>query len=356
MKICVHVDDGLIIGPNLKKLQEFWNALKLKVKDGTFFYPIEKYLGMELQRDGEYVTITQSQYIQDISGFETGKSGFKQPKIPMPPSIRLSTAVQDSNLRPLLPEAGTLRYVADRSRPDVLVAVGEMSSNATPHPSRQHIEVGKSVIGYLKRTYAFGIRLGGVGEKRLFAFSDASYETTGSCLSRLGGCLFLGTDTGAIHSFSKRDSTVSHSSTESEIKALDETIRVVVHTRDILEFLGHAQTDPTVIYADNRSMIELCQTLKSTANTRHINLRINYLRECINKRLVRLVFVPTGENVADILTKPLPKTLFEKHREKLLRGFGGNPVTLDETSQLVDINEWNHTSALLTGNSEETSF
>jgi hypothetical protein len=341
MKICVHVDDGLIVGKDLDKIKEFWEALKTKVKDGTFFYPLEKYLGMELKSDGTYVDVTQTQYIREMTGFNIGKADFKHAEIPMGPTIKLAVAQQDPTLKPILAEAGTLRYVADRSRPDVLVGVGEMSSNASPKPSQEHVKVGKSIIGYLKKTQSLGLRLGGEeGDKTLFAFTDASYETTGKCLSRLGGCLFLGKDSGAIYSFSKRDTTVSHSSTESEIKALDETIRAVVHARDILEFLGYDQINPTVIYADNKSMIDLCQTLKSTSNTRHINVRINYLRECVNKRLIKLVFVPTELNVADILTKPLARGIFERHRSKLLKGFGRKSPLHEESAMITEVNEW----------------
>jgi hypothetical protein len=42
-------------------------------------------------------------------------------------------------------------------------------------------------------------------------------------------------------------------------------------------------------------------------------MRINCIRECINKRLIELIFVPTAKNVADVLTKPLPDVPFNKH-------------------------------------------
>ncbi len=51
----------------------------------------------------------------------------------------------------------------------------------------------------------------------------------------------------AIFSFSKNDTTVSQSSTKAEIKALDELIRQVQATRDILAVLGCEQSEPTKI-------------------------------------------------------------------------------------------------------------
>jgi hypothetical protein len=117
---------------------------------------------------------------------------------------------------------------------------------------------------------------------------------------------------------------VSHSSTEAEIKAIDELIRCIIHVRDILEFLGNKQHDPSIIYVDNLSAIELCKTLKSSSTMKHINIRINFIRECINARIITLVFIPTHLNVADMLTKPLPDETFNLHKQKLMRGFNGD--------------------------------
>jgi hypothetical protein len=62
----------------------------------------------------------------------------------------------------------------------------------------------------------------------LFGYSDAAYITDGNAKSRLGGCAFMGLDAGAVLSFSRNDSimsSLSHSSTEAEIKAVDELMR-----------------------------------------------------------------------------------------------------------------------------------
>ena len=55
------------------------------------------------------------------------------------------------------------------------------------------------------------ISLGG-SSLSLFAFSDANWEKTGNCRSRLGSCIFLGYDSGAIFNESSLDTIVSHSS------------------------------------------------------------------------------------------------------------------------------------------------
>lgn len=72
---------------------------------------------------------------------------------------------------------------------------------------------------------------------------------------------------------------------------------------------------------DNASALILCTTLRSSHKTKHINVRINFIREVINDRVIELFFVPSSLNVADILTKPLGPELFIPHRTRLLEGF-----------------------------------
>ncbi len=106
----------------------------------------------------------------------------------------------------------------------------------------------KQIIRYLKTTHDLILNLGGNGPIKLFGFSDAQYNTHGKWG---GGVWFGGYDSGTIMSFSQNDTTVSHSSTESEIKAIDLNIRTGNHLRDILEFLGHPQNVPTPLYVDS---------------------------------------------------------------------------------------------------------
>ena len=263
--------------------------------------------------------LSQKTYIEDMKLFELSN---KIPKIPMNNTVNLRVEEGNPDLPSLLPVTGKLRYVCDRTRPDLLVATGEISTGAVP--SEEHYKVARQTYNYLKSTSDKCLKLGGAGEMFHFAFCDASYITSGKSKSRLGHCQFLGLDSGAINCTSVNDSTVSHSSMEAEIKALDLLILEVIHTRHLLEFLGYQDQVPTMIFCDNMSAIELCRTLKMTHKTKHIQMRINFIRECINARLVEIMFVPTEYNVADVLTKPLSDKPFHMHSDALLEGFGGD--------------------------------
>ncbi len=98
----------------------------------------------------------------------------------------------------------------------------------------------------------------------------------------------------------------------------------IIHERDKLKAIGFEQVKPTILYTDSQSSVDLCKTLRSKENTKHVNVRINFLRECVNNRIIEIVFIETDLMVADLLTKPLANNIFNELKYKLLYGFGGN--------------------------------
>jgi hypothetical protein len=302
---------------------DFFDEFEKHIKKISRFNPVEKYLGMDIRSEGRYIYAYQETYI--ANKMKDMEEAAKKTNVPMSPSIDLDKAPPNPLNASLLPVTGKLRYICDRTRPDILVAVGKISTGGSPHPSDAHKAVSLQIVKYVRSTIQRRLRLGGIGKWRLFAFCDASYITSGKSKGRLGGCIFTGLDTGAFYSFSKNDDTIAHSSMEVEIKALDIIIRMILFIIDMLNFIGHGPRpiEPVVIFCDNKSAVELVQTLKQNHKVKHINMRINYIREIINKRIIQVVFVPTEHNVADTLTKPLGPLLFDRHTDILLNGFGG---------------------------------
>jgi hypothetical protein len=237
---------------------------------------------------------------------------------------------------------GKIRYLVDNSRPDLLTSVGILSEGGmviNPDSKRDKLrfDLCRDFYKYLKKESENEsnenltcLRLGNKDPNlELFGYSDASYITYGDCKSRLGGAFFITKDSGAICSYSKKDISVSHSSTEAEIKAIDLCIRTIIYLRDLLRELGYPQHDPTKLYVDNKSAMQICESLKGHNRIKHLNVRINYIRQMVNARVVELLFVPSAENVADILTKPLARPAFERCSYRLLKGFDNINKFLD---------------------------
>ena len=291
-----------------------------------------KYVGVDVMFDKAKCKVNLSNCLYIMSRYSEFQ---KIVHIPVSPIVNLRDAVPNESNESILPDTGAFRFIADRARPDILVAAGELATGGATAPSDLHVKTVTRVKQYLMETKDLNLTLGGLGNLEIFAYTDASYIKTGNCKSRLGGCIFLGTDSGAVHSFSQNDSMmandVSHSSTESEIKAIDICCRVLKHVVDLVCFIMRlAMWDkPIVIFVDNTSAIAILESLKADNRLRHINTFLAYLRELIIEGFIELHFVPTDMNVADILTKFLGRELYERHREKLMKGHGGVMPTFD---------------------------
>jgi hypothetical protein len=75
----------------------------------------------------------------------------------------------------------------------------------------------------------------------------------------------------------------------------------------MLEELQQKQQAPTTIFEDNQSTIFLVRNPTATFRTRHIALRLHFVREKVSRKVVDVVYCPTKLMIADLLTKILPK-------------------------------------------------
>ena len=75
--------------------------------------------------------------------------------------------------------------------------------------------------------------------------------------------------------------------------------------------------DETCIYCDNQSCIKLSENPVFHDKSKHIEIKYQYIRDMVEKGVVKLQYIATDEQVADVLTKPLSKVKFEYFRDKL---------------------------------------
>jgi len=87
--------------------------------------------------------------------------------------------------------------------------------------------------------------------------------------------------------------------------------------RKLLSDLFGAKLEPTVIHWDNQSCIKLSKNLVFHEKSKHIDMRYHYVRDMVQKNVLGLQYVPTADQTADVLTKPLSLTKFVHFRDKL---------------------------------------
>ena len=320
--VIVHVDDGLMMSTREEFITAFMDQFKQYVTKVTYNTTFTQYLKLEisLMKDGR-ISVGQTEYIKGAF-----RQAYTKPATPMCTTMNLRVQQPNPRNESILPECGKIRFAVDRTRPDGLATAGEISSGGASTPSDEHVKAKNRLIDYLQTTREVRLILGGTDPICLFGYADAAYVTDGNARSRLGGCLFLGTNSGAFRSWSRNEtatSTICHSSTEAEIKAMDEICKEVLYWLEVLKFTEVAQQLPVKIYVDNKSAIELCRVMKTTHLLKHINRRIMFINELIETGIVEFIFIPGKYNVSDILTKGLPRGDHGRHANILLHGHSG---------------------------------
>ena len=76
-------------------------------------------------------------------------------------------------------------------------------------------------------------------------------------------------------------------------------------------------TESMILYCDNTSSINISKNLVMHGKTKHIAIKYHYIREWVEEKEVKMEYVNSKEQVAEIFTKSLPKDVFEYLRGKL---------------------------------------
>jgi hypothetical protein len=114
---------------------------------------------------------------------------------------------------------------------------------------------------------------------------------------------------------SSRQGGVTLSSSEAEFAAAGQTRHEVLYLRVLLRGFGYIQKKPTEIWEDNASCITMSENPTDRDRSRHVDIKVHYLRDLVRGGHVKLVECAGTQNVSDPLTKRLVRLAFEKHRE-----------------------------------------
>ena len=96
---------------------------------------------------------------------------------------------------------------------------------------------------------------------------------------------------------------VAISVTEAEVIALVQFVQELMYMLKVLQSMLLKVELPFVVEVDNKGAIDLVNGWSSTGGTKHMDVRIMYLRELKEKKILKVVWQPTSENEADIFTK-----------------------------------------------------
>ncbi|CAI7843702.1 unnamed protein product [Closterium sp. NIES-53] len=253
--ILVYVDDLVFATADIAGLAYVKSELH-KRRTCTDLGELRSYLGLQITRDRarRTITLTQSHMVQQV----LQRFGFTI----------------------------LARYVAPgRHRPE-------------------HMTAAKRVLRYLCSTSGMGLVLGGQSPVVLTGHADASWaDDQATQRSSQGYTFSLGS--GSVSWRATPSSSVLGSSCEAEIYAGAMAAQELRWLTYLLTDLGEPPRSPPVLYVDNKAMLALCREQRLEHRTKHIALRYFLTRELQQRGQLRLAYVASEANTADVFTKAL---------------------------------------------------
>jgi len=100
---------------------------------------------------------------------------------------------------------------------------------------------------------------------------------------------------GVITWKSHRQKTVALSTTEAEFMAACECAKEALWLSQLLRDVGYIQEGPPSLYIDNQSTIKLIKNLELHQRTKHINMRLHFIRELYESQTISVNYINTED-------------------------------------------------------------
>jgi hypothetical protein len=275
---------------------------------------LDSIVGVDITRTADSFILSQQKLVSEI--LESHWDGFSTAKTPLPSNLDINSEQEGdpASSSAYLSIVMSLSYVAVGTRPDLSFAVNFLARfSASPGPS--HWKGVRHLVNYLAHSRDQVLVLKPtMGQKPLKCYCDASWggehaKSTYGVFVTFLGCPILWS--------SRRLATVAASTCEAEYMALGIATRQVLWVRHLLkdilklEFQGN-------LYCDNQSAVKISTDDSSNKRARHTDREFHITNQALFEKKTELTWIPTKEQLADILTKSLTKEPFERLRHHLL--------------------------------------
>ena len=319
--IVLYVDDLLVAGSSRTTVDRIKDEFKsrYKMKD---LGEASEFLSISINRNRSKRTlhITQTCYTDKI----LERFNMVDANPTCTPMEVNSPHLESSDLDPEQPAhdvpyrqaIGCLMYLMIGTRPDIGYAVGKLSQYCEK-PTKSNWSSVKRVLRYLKGTRNIGITFRGNSNVQPVGYCDSDWAGCRETRKSTEGMVFLLAG-GAVHWRSKKQSIVATSTCEAEyIAAYSATKEAIWLSRLFASMLSQASSTPITVRIDNHGTVQMAHNVSINARNKHIDIRYHFVREAVGTKLVVLEHCSHTEQVADTLTKPLPRIKFVECREKM---------------------------------------
>ena len=233
---------------------------------------------------------------------------------------------------------GTLMYATICTRPDAQHAIMVLARHMQA-PLRRHELAAERVLRYLAGTKHMGLvfgaaRSGDGGEGKgghcsapiaggaaltgeVVAYADADWANDRSDRKSVTGWVVrLNGD--VVAWASKKQHTVAQSTFESELYAEGAAINEVLWQRGLLAELGVRVQPCSTVYGDNQATVSQSANGVKSERTKHIDIKWHFITQQVQAGTIKIEWISTDKQQADIFTKALARPQFEVLRALLL--------------------------------------
>ena len=312
--IALYVDDLLIASSKISEMVTVKRRLTQQydmedMGEATFI------LGIDIRRERatRSISISQSAYLNTLLK-RHGMADCNATSTPMEATAahELMSAADGYEASPSLTRdyqsiIGGLMFAAICTRPDIAFAVNRLSRYCS-NPTDAHCAAVKRILRYLKGTIDSRITYTGSTELHplLIGYCDADWAQDKDCKRKsTTGYVFVVCG-GAVSWQSKKQSTTALSSTEAELMAITSSTKELLWYRHHLAGIGLTRTQPTTLRVDSQCAIDIANNSRISDRSKHIAASTSKLQH-----------VSSGRQVADTLTKPLPRVAFKRCADML---------------------------------------
>nr|GEW99699.1 retrovirus-related Pol polyprotein from transposon TNT 1-94 [Tanacetum cinerariifolium] len=302
----VYVDDIIFGSTHPRYIQLFSDLMKscfemAMMGEMTFF------LGLQVNQSPYGIFVNQSKYVLEILN-KYGMESCDPVGTPMEIKDKLDqdhngTSVDATKYRSMI---GALMYLTS-SRPDIVHATC-LCAWYQAKPTEKHLKEVKRIFRYLWGTVNTGLWYTKDSGFELNGFLDVDYAGCKDTFkSTSGGAQFLGEK--LVSWSSKKQDYTALSTAEAEYVSLSACCAQVLWMRTQLTDYGF-DFNKIPIYCDSKSTIAISCNPVQHSRTKHIAVRYHFINEHMEKGTIKLYFVKTDYQLADIFTKALPTVHF----------------------------------------------
>uniref|UniRef100_A0A803P4T0 Retrovirus-related Pol polyprotein from transposon TNT 1-94 n=1 Tax=Cannabis sativa TaxID=3483 RepID=A0A803P4T0_CANSA len=224
---------------------------------------------------------------------------------------------------------GSLMYCTVYTRPDLTYALS-MVSRFIANPGKEHWSAGKWILRYLQGSMDVGLVYDNKSKNEVEVNGYVDFDYDGSINTRRSITEYAFTVLGGCISWKANlQKVVALSSIEAKYMAATEAIKEVVWLKGFTKELGFKSEDITV-HCENQSALHLMRNSMFHERSKHIDIKLHFIRDIIALKEVNVKKIGTKENPADIMTKYVSLAKF-----RLFSKLTKPHQILDEDSRLV---------------------